>query len=348
MTQQKIKSFSFEQWQEVGRIIDRWFDYQKESLDVDACRSVVRRMYRAMTEDEPAVLIFSSPIMACRAWEVLKKTDLKKHLNSQLYSQLGSQLNSQLYSQLNSQLYSQLYSQLNSQLDSQLYSQLYSQLDSQLDSQLNSQLNSQLDSLQWYVCLYWSSWAAWYQCGEQGGVKFDQDKLHLFIDWAKCIQFIVACKGIAFISQKPTEIHWDANRQFLHNESGPSVLYSDGWSVWTVDGIPVDEQIVMNPDTQTLKQIDSDGNADRKAIRIRRFGWPRYLKETGAELRHESKNYVTGCPEALYRTKDGIQRLVVVCPTGRTFSLGIPPEIDTCEAAQRWLGPPNINVISAS
>lgn len=128
---------------------------------------------------------------------------------------------------------------------------------------------------------------------------------------------------------------------------GPAMVSLD-LSLWFIDGLKVDEQIVMRPETQTIAQIDGEKNADVRSIRISRFGWPRYLKDSGAEPRHVSENYVTGCPEALYRTKDGNQRLVVVCPTGRQFAMGVPPEIETCEQAQRWLAPFEVNILSAT
>ena len=53
---------------------------------------------------------------------------------------------------------------------------------------------------------------------------------------------------------------------------------------------------------------------------------------------YSRKNAVEGTLEALYKTPKGEQRLVVTCPTGRLFALGVPPEVETCEAAQVWLG----------
>jgi hypothetical protein len=104
----------------------------------------------------------------------------------------------------------------------------------------------------------------------------------------------------------------------------------------------------MHPETQTIQQINSDSNADIRSIRIARFGWPRYLKDSGAKPIHEAKNYVTGCPEALYESADKSRKLVVVCPTGRTFAMGVPPQIQTCEQAQRWLAPHEGNCLLAT
>ena len=153
---------------------------------------------------------------------------------------------------------------------------------------------------------------------------------------------------ICWVSERPSRLLFAADGLTLHSDSGPSVEFPDGWALWHVNGIAVDEQIVMRPETQSVAQIDGEKNADVRAVRIERFGWLRYIKESGAAPVDESKNFVTGCPEALYRMRDGSQRLVAVCPTGRTFVMGVPASIETCEQAQRWLAPKNVNIIAAT
>jgi hypothetical protein len=152
-------------------------------------------------------------------------------------------------------------------------------------------------------------------------------------------------ENVCAISDRPESITRNANGR-LHNEAGPSMRYRDGWSLWTIDGIAVDEQIVMMPDTQTIKQINSENNADVKSIRITRFGWPRYLKETKSKVIHERHNDVEGTYEALFSSPDGSRRLVATCPTGRVFAMGVPNEIETCEQAQNWLGGEPLNAPS--
>jgi hypothetical protein len=131
-----------------------------------------------------------------------------------------------------------------------------------------------------------------------------------------------------------------------HCETGPA-LESLDLQLWYIDGVEVDEQIVMRPATQTVEQIEGDENQDRRAVRIARFGWPRYLKESGAECRDERANAIEGTREALYETSTDERRLVVTCPTGRLFALGVPNNTPTCEAAQHWLaGGKNFNVLA--
>ena len=59
-------------------------------------------------------------------------------------------------------------------------------------------------------------------------------------------------------------------------------------------------------------------------------------------------NEVENTKEALFATRSFGGRLVVTCPTGRVFVLGVPSQVTSCEQAQKWLGNENeekINVI---
>jgi len=134
-----------------------------------------------------------------------------------------------------------------------------------------------------------------------------------------------------------SELHTNENH-VLHNESGPAVRYRDGYSVWAISGIRVNEKIVMHPETLTVEEINTELNQDIRSIMINRFGWARYLQESNAKFIDYRDNEVEGTKEALYESHLGGMRLVVTCPTGRIFALGLESGIKTCAEAQVWLG----------
>jgi hypothetical protein len=223
-------------------------------------------------------------------------SQLNNQLNSQIYSQLNNQLDSQLNNQLDSQLRNQLHNQLRNQLDSQLYNQLHNQLRSQLDNQLRSQLDNQLRSQlsnqlnnqlrkinnDWYMGFWWLAWCGYYDYGKYIGVGFDKENYDLFMNFNSEIQFIIPYKKIAFISEKPTEIHWKNAR--LHNEKGLAVGYADDYGLYCLNGITVPEWLVNTP----AKQIDpkkalEEKNVDVQREIIRKVGAERILKATNAK-----------------------------------------------------------------
>lgn len=122
----------------------------------------------------------------------------------------------------------------------------------------------------------------------------------------------------------------------LHCEDGPAVDFDGSVQFWFINGIECDQQIVEDPQSQTLQQILDDKNADRQAIRIERKGWLWFLQETKATVLDEGPNDIEGTYEVLFDSPFG-RRLVPTCITGKIPALGVPNSINTCAEAQLWL-----------
>ena len=144
-------------------------------------------------------------------------------------------------------------------------------------------------------------------------------------------------KNVAIVQHRHCELHRDSDGR-LHNESGMSVKYRDGWGVWSIHGVTVDEQVIMRPETQTVDQIGNESNEEVRRVRIERYGWERYLRESNAQVASTRFNERDRQPESLYVMKNGMKRLAVSDPsTGRRYCLGVPGEVETCEQAQSWM-----------
>jgi hypothetical protein len=113
------------------------------------------------------------------------------------------------------------------------------------------------------------------------------------------------------------------------------VEFADGFKVWAIEGIVVDEQVVLSPESQSIAQIEEEKNEEVKRIRLNRYGWHRYLEATEAIVLDISAHQWM---ESLMRTKDG---LVVLCTydpsTGRPYALEVDPSCQTCAEAQKYL-----------
>ena len=148
---------------------------------------------------------------------------------------------------------------------------------------------------------------------------------------------------------KPTALHFNDNDQ-LSNESGMACQFGDNWGCWIINGVTVDEQIVMHPETQTLKQIGDEQNEEIKRIRIERYGFADYLAEIEAKLIDRRTNDVEGTKELLYKAGDDMTILLCMCPsTGKDFFLEVKNDITTCVEAQDYIsGGRASRIISAS
>lgn len=122
----------------------------------------------------------------------------------------------------------------------------------------------------------------------------------------------------------------------VHREDGPAIVWKCGTKEWYINGLRLDEKIVMRPQEQTLSEIENETNEDIKAVRIERFGWTKYIAETNAECLDYRSNDIEGTKEALLSTRIG-KRLLVTCPTGRIFALGVPASVKTCQEAKNWM-----------
>jgi hypothetical protein len=144
-------------------------------------------------------------------------------------------------------------------------------------------------------------------------------------------------RQICLLSDRPAEIHW-IDGQRLHNDAGPALRFRDGWCVWALEGVPVDEDVVLRPKNQSLPTIRGERDAEVKRIRIERYGPARYLAEVGALVIDERRNDVESAHETLYLTPDGEQIFICTGPSPAWIrAIQIPHAVRTCEEARYWL-----------
>jgi len=181
-------------------------------------------------------------------------------------------------------------------------------------------------------------WLAFYEYLRKVlGLVEETKPLEPLWELARSCGWLLPYDGICFASERHCEVHLDSENR-LHNESGPALAFPDGFKLWYIGGVAVDEQTVMHPETLTVEQINADNNTESQRIKITRFGWPRYLRESGAKTIDSRFNERDLQDECLYVLANGTKRLRCSDPsTGREYALGIPRDIDTCEAAQNWL-----------
>lgn len=372
MTKKKITSATQEQWDEIERVRQRWVDEQTREVSFSEIVPAVHAVYKLLGDDKPMPLVFlvDGPIEVARATVLLGMLDkgqadkLDKglaKLGTPEYSKIlapSACQDAQVQKLLDLIHASRGMVGLSQELADELVQQVLRQSNCMVipakpkggkakaePAKLPEILAEQMRKL--WVSLGWQVTAAFYEGAKILGVELDQKKYDTLMNWAKAVPLCYATEEVCIVSRWPTEVHWQ--NRVLHNEGGPAVQFRDGFSIWAIEGVQVDEQIVMRPETQTIKQIEDAQNTEVRRIRLDRYGWPKYLRDSKSECRDTRRNDIEGTLEALYRTKSGDKRLVVTCPTGRVFALGVPKDVKTCEQAQEWLnGGKKFNVIGAT
>lgn len=143
--------------------------------------------------------------------------------------------------------------------------------------------------------------------------------------------------GGVVITDRPLHLELDDRRAF-HSEDTPAIDFLDGaHRRYFIGGVRVPEEVVMAPETITIEDIRNEDNQEVRRIMIDRFGWLRYLEETGTKVIDHRKNDRDSQTEVLVEDEDGRRHMIVHDPsTGRRYVMGLPREIKSCQEGQMW------------
>ena len=207
-----------------------------------------------------------------------------------------------------------------------------------------------MKDVEYQMSYWWQAWAGWFEGAAELGVQFDADTFALFTDWAKDVLFVAFAGKAVVVAERPELVMWRDG--LLHNDSGPSLRFSDGWSLWMIGGVRVTQQIVEDPASLTVEQIDNEKNAEVQRIMRERFGEGRYLRETGATVVH--MDYETArkgaAPRALMQGRNGVRWLVGTDgSTKRVYYMQVRSDVQTCRDAHESLcGFPESKIVNKS
>ncbi|MBX9696075.1 MAG: hypothetical protein K2Z81_27050, partial [Cyanobacteria bacterium] len=146
---------------------------------------------------------------------------------------------------------------------------------------------------------------------------------------------------VVFAVERPVQINRD-HRGRLHNDTGQSIEYSDGWGCYSLRGMTVrNPQIITNRASITVEDIDGEFNAEIRSVMIQFYGEERYLRDSQADIVDDDARFGT-----LYRRQisrfDQIAMLRVTNSTSeedgtfKTYFLEVPPDMRTAHEAVAW------------
>jgi hypothetical protein len=138
---------------------------------------------------------------------------------------------------------------------------------------------------------------------------------------------------------RPVELHQDSEHR-PHADHGPFCRWADGSAYYAVHGVRVPWWLIEQPKRLTVARIQSETNAEVRRVMLERYGFDRYLSDSGALPIHADE-----CG-TLYRTDlADDEPLVVVRVQNSTseadgsfkhYSLRVPPSMTTARAAIAW------------
>jgi len=184
-------------------------------------------------------------------------------------------------------------------------------------------------------------WVAYYDFARQWGVRYEEgstQRLALWVDYVRSAAWMWPLRGAVILTERPMIFSQDEEGR-LHSDTGPAVRYPDGWTTWAVHGVRVPERVITGD--FAAQDISTEANVEVRRVMLERFGAERYLRETGARLKHEDEW------GRLWRLaqEGGDEDLVLVevvnataAPDGtyKNYWMRVPPETRTARAAVAW------------
>lgn len=189
---------------------------------------------------------------------------------------------------------------------------------------------------------WWCASAVYYGfCGRIGFLYALEQKriLRLWLDQCRHCHWWFECDGIVFLSDRPMVLQVDSQGR-LHDERSATLAYGDGFSLYAIHGVRLDEDAVLHPEHIRVNRIEKEIDLEVRRALISVYGQARYIKDSGAILVHQDER------GKLWRKKRaGDTDLVMVevlnstpelGSSSRSYMLRVPPNMRTASAAVAW------------
>jgi hypothetical protein len=128
------------------------------------------------------------------------------------------------------------------------------------------------------------------------GLQFDRSFLDLADARAGFCWFL---RDVCFASERARFAHCDDYAR-PHCETGPSIGFPSGWSLWHWHGVEVPQEVVEQPGRLSVARIESERNIEVRRVMIERYGLTRFVVDAGAQLIHQDQR---GLAESAYRPR---------------------------------------------
>lgn len=188
-------------------------------------------------------------------------------------------------------------------------------------------------------CVYGSHEAAWLSFYDfmQNEVGIDlEGKLDGLWAVAKTCGWVSCYDTLAVVQDRPVHIKMDEDNR-LHSETGPAILYADGFAVYAWHGVRVPSNWIENKSSLTPKMALTWENMEQRRAACEILGWVHILNELNATVIDQDEDPQIGTLLEVDIPDIGREKfLKVLCGTGREFALPVPPDMKTALQSNAW------------
>jgi hypothetical protein len=184
---------------------------------------------------------------------------------------------------------------------------------------------------------FWSGWTAF--------LSFFRHVAKLDIDYSKFDYWEKATihgswrimhPEFCIVSDRPRVLKVDEQNR-PHCETGPYCQWSDGMGLYAWHGVRIPEYWITHRHLLTAKDAISWENTEQRRAACEIVGWENILKELNAKTIQKDDDPQIGELLEVEIPDIGKEKFLrVVCGTGRTFAMPVPPDMKTALQANAW------------
>ena len=182
-----------------------------------------------------------------------------------------------------------------------------------------------------------ASWLSFYNYFQEVVGLESCDKLQGLMELSKHCGWLSMYEDTVVFQHRPVTIKFD-DQNILHCEDGPAIMYRDGQSsVYAWHGNRIPAEWITNKADLTPKIAITWENIEQRRCACEIIGWARILRELNTEVIDIDDDPMIGTLLNVNIPDIGKEKfLQVICGTGRTFAIPVPPEMKTALEANSW------------
>lgn len=162
------------------------------------------------------------------------------------------------------------------------------------------------------------------------------NKLQGLIDLSKYCGWVSFYDDTVVFQHRPEVIKFDDQNR-LHCEDGPAIRYRDGYSLYSWHGTRVPAEWIEKKSELTAKIALTWENIEQRRCACEIIGWATILRELDSTVIDSDVDPMVGNLLEVNIPDIGREKfLQVLCGTGRTFAIPVPPECKTALEANAW------------
>lgn len=179
------------------------------------------------------------------------------------------------------------------------------------------------------------SWLSMYKYLKEV-VNLDLEKIEGLLEISNHTGWYNAYEDVVVFQHRPEVIHFDDENR-LHCETGPAIRYRDGYSVYSWHGTRIPAEWIENKSELTPETALTWENIEQRRCAAEIIGWVKVLSSLNYTVLDSDVDPMIGDLLEVDIPDIGREKfLQVVCGTGRTFAIPVPPECNTAISAQAW------------